>query len=111
MAAYLVIIPLQPSPMDVWAAADTVDLIREVEMYNPSLRCCLVLNRKVAGTVIGRDVRHALKELGVPVLSSDIGQRIAFAETAASGETVLGQKRSKAAKEVRRFVDELEKAA
>ncbi|GAB5517203.1 ParA family partition ATPase [Rhodopirellula baltica] len=107
LASNVVIIPLQPSPMDVWAAAETVDLVREAQMFNPKIKCCLALNRKIANTAIGRDVREALKELDVPILKSDIGQRVAFAESAASGTTVLNQERSKAAKEIKRFVNEL----
>jgi chromosome partitioning protein len=107
LAADIVIIPLQPSPMDVWAAAETVDLVREAQVFNPEIKCCLALNRKIANTAIGRDVRDALAELGVPILKSDIGQRVAFAESAASGSTVLDQKRSKAAREIKSFVNEL----
>ncbi len=107
LAADVVVIPLQPSPMDVWAAAETVDLVREAQVFKPDLRCCLALNRKIANTAIGRDVRDALVELDVPILKSDIGQRVVFAESAASGTTALDQKRSKAAKEITRFVNEL----
>ncbi|QDS91677.1 MinD/ParA/CobQ/CobA-like protein [Roseimaritima multifibrata] len=107
LAADIVVIPLQPSPMDVWAAAETVDLVREAQVFKPNIRCCLMLNRKIANTAIGRDVREALTELEVPILRSDIGQRVAFAESAASGATVLQQTRSKAAKEIKKFVNEL----
>ncbi|QDS91623.1 MinD/ParA/CobQ/CobA-like protein [Roseimaritima multifibrata] len=107
LAADVVVIPLQPSPMDVWAAAETVDLVREAQVFKPNIRCCLMLNRKIANTAIGRDVREALAELEVPILKSDIGQRVAFAETAANGATVLDQQRSKAAKEIKKFVNEL----
>lgn len=107
LAADVVVIPLQPSPMDVWATAETVDLVREAQVFKPNIRCCLALNRKIVNTAIGRDVRDALAELEVPVLNSDIGQRVAFAESAASGSTVLEQQRSKAAKEIKQFVNEL----
>lgn len=107
LASNIVIIPLQPSPMDVWAAAETVDLVREAQVFNPEIKCCLALNRKIANTAIGRDVRVALAELDVPILKSDIGQRVAFAESAATGSTVMDQKRSKAAKEIKKFVNEL----
>ena len=107
LAANIVVVPLQPSPMDVWAAAETVDLVREAQVFNPDIKCCLALNRKITNTAIGRDVRHALVELEVPILKTDIGQRVAFAESAVSGSTVIGHKRSKAAKEVKKFVSEL----
>jgi chromosome partitioning protein len=107
LAADIVVVPLQPSPMDVWAAAETIDLVREAQVFKPETKCCLALNRKIANTAIGRDVRDALAELEVPIMNSDIGQRVAFAESAASGSTVLDQKRSKAAKEINKFVNEL----
>ena len=111
LASDIVVIPLQPSPMDVWAAADTVDLTREAQMLKPDLKMCLVLNRKITNTAIGRDVRSALEELEVPVLKTDIGQRVAFAETAAVGKTVLNSQRSKAAKEIKKLVKELRRMA
>lgn len=107
LAADVVIIPLQPSPMDVWAAAETVDLIREAQVYKEELKCVLAINRKIANTAIGRDVREALVELEVPILKSDIGQRVAFAESIVTGGTVLDQTDKKAMKEIQRFVDEL----
>ncbi|QDV42494.1 MinD/ParA/CobQ/CobA-like protein [Stieleria neptunia] len=107
LAADLVVVPLQPSQMDVWAASETIDLVREANVYKPDIGVCLVINRKIANTAIGRDVRTALKELGVPVLKSDIGQRVAFAETASTGSTVLPKRHSKASKEVKKLVNEL----
>jgi chromosome partitioning protein len=108
-AADIVVIPLQPSAMDVWEAAKTIDLVREAQTVKPDLSCCLVLNRKIANTAIGRDVRKALQELEVPVLKSDVGQRVSFAEIASDGTTVLTKRRSKAAKEIQKLVNELGK--
>ncbi|QDV81393.1 ParA family partition ATPase [Planctomycetes bacterium TBK1r] len=107
LSADLVVVPIQPSPLDVWEAVKTVDLIREAQTYKPTIQCCLAINRRIANTAIGRDVREALRELDVPVLKSDIGQRVLFAESAASGQTVLVEQKSKAAKEVKKFVNEL----
>jgi len=107
LAADLVVIPLLPSPLDVWAAAETVDLVREAQIYKPDLKCCLVVNRKIGKTAIGRDVRQALKELDVTVLEADIAQRVAFAESLAVGATVTQHDDRKGAKEIRLLVDEL----
>ncbi len=107
LASDLIVIPLLPSPLDVWAAAETVDLVREAQIYKPALKCCLAVNRKIVNTAIGRDVRKALKELEVPVLKSDIGQRVAFAESLAEGATVLDRSEPKGTKEIQTFVNEL----
>ncbi|WP_430450729.1 ParA family partition ATPase [Rhodopirellula europaea] len=107
LAADIVVIPIQPSPMDVWAAAETIDLVRDAQVYKPNLKCVLTINRKIASTAIGRDVRKALIELETPVLNTDVGQRVAFAESAAIGSTVLDLGRNKARKEIEKLVNEL----
>ena len=103
----LIVVPVQPSPLDVWAASETVDLISEAKTFRPEIKCVLAVNRRIANTAIGRDVKAALEELETPVMETDIGQRVAFAEAMSSGETVLERPMSKAAHEVRMFVNEL----
>lgn len=107
LSADLIIIPVQPSPYDVWAAADTVDLVKEASIYKENLKSVIAINRKIVNTAIGRDVREALDTLELPVMKSDICQRVAFAESANTGSTVLEQGDVKAAEEIARFVDEL----
>jgi chromosome partitioning protein len=90
MASDLVLIPVQPSPYDVWASAEVVDLVKGAEIYKPALKYAFAINRKVVGTSIGRDVGEALAGFdGVPVLPVSIGQRVAFAESAGGGRTVM----------------------
>jgi chromosome partitioning protein len=88
-AADLVLIPVQPSPYDVWAAKEIVDLIDEVRTLKPEVAAVFVVNRKIVNTAIGRDVVGALAGYELPVLRSTIGQRVTFAESAASGSTVM----------------------
>jgi chromosome partitioning protein len=90
MASDLVIIPVQPSPYDVWASAEVVSLVRDAAIYKPALKYAFTINRKIVNTAIGRDVLQALADYeGVPVLSQTISQRVAFAESAATGRTVM----------------------
>lgn len=90
MASDLVLIPVQPSPYDVWASAEVVELVRNAAIYKPALKYAFTINRKVANTTIGRDVVAALAEFSdVPVLPASIGQRVAFAESASGGRTVM----------------------
>jgi chromosome partitioning protein len=88
MASDLVLVPVQPSPYDVWAAKEIVDLLHEASVYNGKLKTAFVINRKIVNTAIGRDVAEALREYPVPVLKATICQRVAFAETASQGLTV-----------------------
>jgi len=89
MASDLVLIPVQPSPYDVWAAKEIVDLLTEAAIYKPRIRSAFVVNRKIVNTAIGRDVADALSDYAIPVLQSAVCQRVAFAESAAQGLTVF----------------------
>lgn len=108
LAADLVLVPVQPSPADVWATSETIDLIDEARVFVESLKAAIVINRKIVNTVIGRDVREALSTLNTPILHSDLSQRVAFAEALNTGQTVLDlDPRGRAAGEVNAFVNEL----
>jgi len=88
MAADVVLIPVQPSPYDIWAAEEVVKLIEEARVYKESLKAAFVVNRKIANTAIGRDVREALAAYPVQVLASSVTQRVVFAEAVAQGLAV-----------------------
>ncbi len=89
LASDLVLIPVQPSPYDVWAAKEIVDLLAEVHDFKESLKSAFVINRKIVNTAIGRDVSEALADYRVPVLRSHVCQRVSFAESASTGQTVI----------------------
>ena len=108
MAADLVVIPVQPSPYDVWAAKDIVDLIHDATTYRENIKSVFVINRRIVNTAIGRDVAEALAGYDIPVLATQIGQRVAFAESAANGSTVLEDAPgSLASKEILALAEEL----
>lgn len=89
LASDLVLIPVQPSPYDVWASADTVQLIKEAQQFKENIKAVFVINRKVVNTAIGRDVANALEQFELPVLQSALCQRVLYAESAAQGRAVI----------------------
>jgi chromosome partitioning protein len=97
MASDIVLIPVQPSPYDVWAAAQTVQLIREAQQLKENLKVAFVINRKIVNTAIGRNVTGALEHYGVPVLPEHLCQRVLYAESAAQGLSVAEVDRNSAA--------------
>jgi chromosome partitioning protein len=108
MACDLVLIPVQPSPYDVWAAEEIIRLLQETAVYKDGLKGLFVINRRVASTAIGRDVIEALKAYPVAIAKAVISQRIAFAESAARGLSVLETApRSPAGLELKALVQEL----
>ena len=86
LASDLVLIPVLPSPYDVWASAEIVSLVNEARIFKPSLYAAFLINRRIVGTLIGRDVRNALRQYPLPVLTSTVAQRVVFAEAASTGQ-------------------------
>jgi chromosome partitioning protein len=90
LASNLVLIPVQPSPYDIWASSETVRLIREARQINATLEAAFLINRKIARSAIGRDAAAALAQFeDIPVLEVHLSQRILYAESAAKGLTVV----------------------
>ena len=89
MASDIVVIPVQPSPYDIWAADEVVKLITEARVYKENIKSVFVVNRKITNTAIGRDVRDALAAYPVHVLNASVAQRVVFAEAAAQGQAIF----------------------
>ena len=107
-ASDLVLIPVQPSPYDVWAAKEVIDLFQEASVFKEKLKSVFVINRKIVNTAIGRDVVEALSGYGIDVLKSQVCQRVPFAESAAAGQTVMEtDSRGQAAKEILNLTQEI----
>jgi chromosome partitioning protein len=107
-AADVVLIPVQPSPYDVWASREIVALIEEVKVLKDDLKAAFVVNRKIVGTAIGRDVSTALADYPIGVMKASICQRVGFAESAGSGRALVETDKSgQGAREVKALVKEL----
>lgn len=88
MAADLVLIPVQPSPIDLAACTEIFSLWSDATRVKPLLGAAFVINRKIVGTVIGRQISVALNPFKLPVMEAEISQRVAFAESAINGALV-----------------------
>lgn len=108
-AADFILIPVQPSPYDIWATADLVDLVQQrIELTDGKLKAAFVVSRAIAGTKIGADVAEALSGYELPVLDSRIMQRVIYPTTAASGTTVMdAEPNSSAAQEIQALAAEI----
>ena len=95
-AANLVLIPVLPSPVDVWATEPTLEAAK-----SQGADVLLVLNRVVANARLTAEMTDAVEKIGVPVAATRLGSRVAFAGGMGAGATVLETARSsKAAREI-----------
>lgn len=107
-ASDLVLIPVQPSPYDVWACGDIIELVERGQGMNYNVAAVFAINRKISGTVIGNEVHQALDEFPLEVLATQVCQRVSFADTATKGKTVLQTAPNDiAAKEISSLVNDI----
>ncbi|CAH1666851.1 MULTISPECIES: ParA family partition ATPase [Alphaproteobacteria] len=108
LAADLVLIPVQPSPLDGWASAEMLALLAEARIYRPQLAARFVLNRCGSRTVIARETAETLADHDPPVLATTIGQRVVFADAAQTGRLASDiDRRSPAAREIAALAAEI----
>jgi chromosome partitioning protein len=108
-ASNLVLIPVQPSPYDIWAASDLVELVKQrIEMTDGRLKAAFVISRAIKNTKIGAEIREALEGYGLPVLETRITQSVVYPSSAAVGATVIDvEPSSNAAQEIRALASEV----
>lgn len=92
-----VVVPTGPAPTDFWALASTLELVQQAQTLRPDLRAALLLNRLQPRQGLSAHARAALEQTGVPVLAATLGNRTAFAESLALGQTVSSHAPSSAA--------------
>lgn len=104
-----ILIPVQPSPYDIWAASDLVELVRaRQEVTDGKPQAAFLISRAVKHTRLGKEVTAALAEFGLPVFRSGTTQRQAYPRTAAEGLTVFDNAAPEVTAEIEAIADELE---
>ena len=110
VASDFVVLPIEPSGLSTWASDLTVRQVKEAQEFKPTIKCGFVVSRKIGKTVIGRDIRAMAAEAGLPILTAEIEQRVAFAESLTMGQTIFewGNDRN-AAREIEELTKEIER--
>jgi len=108
LASNLVIVPLEPSPLSTWLSSEIVGLIKDAGKHNRGLIGRFLISRRVAGTVVGRDVRKILDAYGMGLIDTEISQRTDFVRSMLQGLSILEYApKSDAAKEIRSLCHEV----
>lgn len=102
--ADLVLVPIQPSPPDLWAAEGTFGLARAEKRS-----LAIVLNRAPAAGRLRAMVEAEIGKLGLPLLPTVLGNRTGFAAAFAQGLGVTeAAAKSRAAEELRSLLADIE---
>jgi chromosome partitioning protein len=107
-AADFLLVPVKPSPFDVDRMLDTLGILTDrADGRRPLFRC--LLTQTTRDSVISRHIRAELAEAGLPVLNSEMSNRVAYPEASLWGATPsLISWKGPAAKEVATIADEVD---
>ena len=105
----VLLVPIQPSPVDLWASVDIAAAVRHSRLHNPRLKAFVVLNQLDSRNALSRSMHEALAELEFPTLRAGLGRRAAYRSAAVEGTSVygLGHRGKAAAREVEALIEEL----
>lgn len=108
-AAHVVIIPVLPSPADLWSSVHMARLIERARLGNNSLKARMLLNQAEPRNAMARSMRQALAELEIPAFEHGIGRRAIYRSAALEGVSVyqLGKRAAAAAQEIDALIEEV----
>ena len=107
--ADLALIPVQPSPIDLWATVHIEKAINEAREVNPALKAMLVINQIEARTTLSKLVREVLSEIALPVADTAMRRRAVYRNSALEGKSVfdIGKRGADAAAELDLLIREV----
>ena len=109
-AADLLVIPVLPSPYDLWATGNTIDILEDARSFDITTPARSVLNQTIKGTIMMKETREALEPIiaAAPLLNSQITHRQVFKNAVAAAQGVVEyDKQSPAVEEINNLLDEI----
>jgi len=108
-ACDIALIPILPSPVDLWASLRLPQEIAEARKVNPKLKAFLVLNQIEPRSALSASMREALEEFDIPVLGAAMRRRAVYRGAALDGVSVyqLGGRGAQAAAEIEAVINEV----
>jgi chromosome partitioning protein len=101
--ADLIIVPIQPSPLDLWATEPTLALAKSEKR-----KVLIVINRAQTRMKLAETLMARIADLGADVAEATIGNRTAFAASMMEGRGVVETAaKGKAAMEMLALADEI----
>ena len=108
-ACDVALIPVLPSPIDLWASLKLPQEIEEARKVNPNIKAYLVLNQLEPNSALSAAMHDALLEFGIPVMNAVIRRRAAYRSAALEGTSVfqLGGHGTQAVEEIEAIIREV----
>lgn len=107
--ADIALVPVQPSPVDLWATVHIEQAVADARQVNPALRALLVVNQLEVRSTLSQLIGDALAEIEVSVANTGIRKRAVYKASALEGRTVfdMGKRGEDAARELDELIKEV----
>ena len=105
----LVLIPVNPSPYDIWSTEIMIERIKQTKEVKKNLKAYFIINRFSTRTNLSSETEEALKEFNLPILKTKLCHRVAYPDSALSGLSVIEWSDQKARGEIEGLGKEIEK--
>ncbi|MDH5728239.1 MAG: AAA family ATPase, partial [Gammaproteobacteria bacterium] len=107
--ADIAIVPVQPSPIDLWATVHIIGIIKESQARNPRLRAAMLLNQLEPRTTLSKVMKNAVGQFGLPVLPIGLRRRAIYRNCLLDGRSVYdsGVRAEDAIAEIETVIEEI----
>lgn len=104
-----ILIPVLPSPVDLWASIRLADAIEHAKIRNRKLKPYIVINQLEPRSALSSAMAEALQEFDIPALQSSVRRRAIYRNAAVEGLSVycMGKRGEAAAKEIDEIIEEI----
>jgi len=108
-ACDVALIPVQPSPMDLWATVHIEHAIEQARTVNDRLAAWLIINQLEPRTTLSQLVREAVAEIDIPVAETPIRRRAIYRSSVLEGKSVydMGRRGAEAVNELNQLIQEV----
>lgn len=109
LAADTILIPVLPSPLDLWASVRLADAIEQIKLTKRNLKAYMVVNQIEPRSALSRAMQEALAEFDIPALHATIHRRAIYRNVAIDGRSVYcaGKQAQAAVNEIETIIEEL----
>ena len=104
-----VLIPVLPSPVDLWASIRIIEAIEQAKIQNRKLKPYIVVNQLEPRSALSKAMKEALDEFDIPSLKEGVRRRAAYRNAAMDGLSVfcIGKRGESAANEINEMIEEI----
>ncbi len=86
----MTLIPVQPSPYDIWATEEIVNHVKDKEIVtNNKYKAFFIISRQILNTNLSKELPFALEKMNLKTFNSSTSSRVAYATSIDKGLTVL----------------------